>query len=120
MMVFIPMEHICDDPGEPLWQSGLTHDINAINNGILASDKSNDSIMLPSTNGDGTEENSKDFIYRLQMHRKSNPANLIAGFLNINSFRNKFSALQHILCDAYVDLMGLSETKFDDAFPHGP
>ena len=116
---FIPMEHKCDDPGEPLWQSGLTHDINAINNEILASDKSNDSIMLSSTIGDGTEENPKDFIYRLQMHRKSNPANLIAGFLNINSIRNKFSALQHILCNAYVDLMGVSETKLDDTFPHG-
>ena len=47
---FIPMEHIYDDPGEPLWQSGLTHNISAINNEILASDKSNDSIMLSSTN----------------------------------------------------------------------
>ena len=116
---FIPMEHIFDDPGEPLGQFGLTHDINAINNEILASDKSNDSIMLSSTNVDGTEENSKYFIYRLQMHGKSNPANLIAGFLNMNSIRNKFSALQHILCNDYVDLMGVSETKLDDTFPHG-
>ena len=107
---FIPMEHICDDPGEPLWQPGLTHDINAINNEVSASDKCNDSIMLLSTNGDGTEENSKDIIYRLQMHRKSNPANLIAGFLNINSIHNTFSVLQHILCNAYVDFMGVSET----------
>ena len=53
------------------------------------------------------------------MHRNSNPANLTAGFLNINSIRNKFSALQHILCNAYVDLMGVSETKLDDTFPHG-
>ena len=50
------------------------------------------------------------------MHRKSNPANLIAGFLNINSIRNKFSALQPILCNAYVDLMGVSEIKIDDTF----
>ena len=90
---FIPMEHICDDPGEPFWQSGRTHDINACNNEVLASDKSNDFIVLPSTNGEDTEENPKDFIYRLQIHRKSNPANLIAEFLNINSIRNQFSAL---------------------------
>ena len=75
--------------------------------------------MLSSTNGDATEENPKDFIYRLQMHRKSNPANLIVGFLNINSIRNKFSALQHILCNTHVDLMGVSETKLDDTLPHG-
>ena len=43
---FIPMEHIYDDPGEPLLQSGLSHDINTINNEILACDKSDDSIML--------------------------------------------------------------------------
>ena len=69
MMIFIPMEHICDDPGEPLWQSGLKHDINAINDEVLASDKSNDSIIVLSTNGVGTDKNPKDFIYRLQMHR---------------------------------------------------
>ena len=59
----IPMEHICDDAGEPLWQSGLAHDINAFNNEVLASDESSHSIMLSSTNGDGTEENPKDYIY---------------------------------------------------------
>ena len=26
-----PIEHICDDPGEPLWQAGLTHNIKALN-----------------------------------------------------------------------------------------
>ena len=31
-------------------------EINAISNEVLASDKSNDSIKLSSTNGDGTEQ----------------------------------------------------------------
>ena len=53
------------------------------------------------------------------MHRKSNPTNLIAGFLNINSIRNKLSPVQHILCNSYVDLLGVSETKLNDTFPDG-
>ena len=65
--------------------------------------------MLSSTNDDGTEDNPDDCIYRLQMLRKWNPANLIAGFLNINSIRNKFPALQHILCNP--DLLGVYETN---------
>ena len=96
-----------------LWRP-KTHDINAISNEVLANDKFNDFIKLSSTNGDGTEQIS-NILYT--MHRKSNPANLIAGFLNINNIRNKFSALQPILCNAYVDLMGVSETKLDDTFP---
>ena len=39
--------------------------------------------------------------------------------MSLNSIRNKFAALQHVPCNAYVDLMGVSETKLDDTFPHG-
>ena len=67
------------------------------------------------SNGDDTEDSSDYFIYSLKMHRKSNPANL---FLNIKSTRNKFSALQHILCNPHIDLLGNSETILDDTFPH--
>ena len=115
----IPMEHICDHYEEPLWQSGHTHDINVFNENLLSCDKSVDTTILSLTNDDDTEDSPDDFIYRLKMHRKSNPTNLTAGFLNINSIRNKFSALQHILCNSYVDLLGISETKLDDTFPHG-
>ena len=116
---FVPIEHVCDDSGEPLWQSGLTHDVSALDIKLLTSDKSNESIMPSSTNSGDDEDSPKDFIYKLQMHRKSNPANLIAGFLNVNSIRNKFSALQNILCNSYVDLLGVCETKLDDTFPNG-
>ena len=44
---------------------------------------------------------------------------MIAGFLYINSIRHKLFALQPILCNAYADLMGVSETKLNDTFPHG-
>ena len=115
----IPMEHIYHDPREPLWQSGLTHDINAFSNKLLIRNKSDDSSMLSSLNGNDNEDSTEDFIYRLRMHQKSNPTNLIAGFLNINSIRNKFCAMQHILCNSYVDLLGVSETKLNDTFPYG-
>ena len=99
----IPMEHICDHYEERLWQSGHTHYINVFDENLLTCDKSVDNTILSLTNGNDTEDSSDDFIYRFEMHRKSNPANLAAGFLNINSIRNKFSALQHILCNSYVD-----------------
>ena len=114
----ILMEHIYHDSREPLWQSGLTHDSNAFSNKLLIRNKSDDSAMLSSSNGDDTEDSTEDFIYRLRMHRKSNPTNLIAGFLNINSIRNKFS-VQHILCNSYVDLLGVTETKLNHTFPDG-
>ena len=97
----------------------FTHDINAFSNKLLIRNKSDDSSMLSSSSGDDTGDSTEDFIYRLQMHRKSNPANLIAGFLNINSIRNIFSAMQHILCNSYVNSLGVSETKLSDTFPDG-
>ena len=44
--------HIYHDSREPLWQSGLTHDINAFSNKLLIRNKSDDSSMLSSSNGD--------------------------------------------------------------------
>ena len=82
---------------------------------LLIRNKSDDSSML-SSNGDDTEDSTEDFIYRLRMHRKSNPTYLIAGFLNINSIRNKFSPVQHILRNSNVDLLGVSEIKLNDTF----
>ena len=86
---------------------------------LLIRNKSDDSSMLSSSNGDDTEDSTEDFIYRLRMHRKSNPINIIAGFLNINSIRYKCSPVQHILCNSYVDLLGVSETKLNNTFPDG-
>ena len=52
-------------------------------------------------------------------HRISHPTNLIIGSLNINSVRHKFSTVNHILSNGYLDIFGLGETKIDQSFPDG-
>ena len=64
-------------------------------------------------------DESRDFLYELQQHRKNNPKNLITGSLNINSTRNKFDTIQHMLQWRYIDILALCETKLDDSFPIG-
>ena len=60
-----------------------------------------------------------NFLYRLQMHRKSHPTNLLSESLNINNIRNKFSTVEYILQNAYIDILNICETKLDDTFPEG-
>ena len=55
----------------------------------------------------------------LLQHRKNNPRNLITESLNINSIRNKFDAVQHMLKCQYIDILALCEAKLDDSFPIG-
>ena len=65
------------------------------------------------------ETSPQDFLYHMQKHRISHPTNLIIGSLNINSVRHKFSTVNHILSNGYLDIFGLSETKIDQSFPDG-
>ena len=51
------------------------------------------------------------------MMRKNNPNNFIVGHLNINTIRNKFSAVKELLSQN-LNLLVLSETKIDDSFPN--
>ena len=44
------------------------------------------------------------------------PNKIIVGYLNINSFRSKFEALQYVI-DRNLDTNLLLETKLDDSFP---
>ena len=44
------------------------------------------------------------------------PKNLIIGYFNINSVRNKFSRFQQTVLNK-TDILLLSETKIDDSFP---
>ena len=48
--------------------------------------------------------------------RCKNINRLIFGQLNINSLRNKFESLQHII-NKNTDVLLISETKFDSSFP---
>ena len=50
--------------------------------------------------------------------RLKNPNRLIFAHLNINSLRNKFDLLANIIKDK-IDILMISETKFDSSFPQG-
>ena len=125
---------------EPLWQHGHAHVNDALNSDNV-DDRPN--FLLPisspldgsssldgekfnsspsddlSSLDDGQSDDVPDFLYRLKMHRKAHPTNLLSGSLNISSIRNKFSTVQNILQNAYVDIFGICETKLDDTFPEG-
>ena len=48
----------------------------------------------------------------------NNSNRIIIGHININSIRNKFDDLQHIVRDK-IDILLVSETKIDNSFPDG-
>ena len=52
----------------------------------------------------------------LQEMKGNSPDKLILGHVNVNSVRNKFHALTYIT-DNNIDIILISETKIDDAFP---
>ena len=83
--------------------------------------KDGNSNSLPSDDPSSLDEGKSDevpnFLYRLQMHRKAHPKNLLSGYLNINSIHNKFSSVEYILQNAYVDIFGIYETKLGHTFP---
>ena len=56
---------------------------------------------------------------RLKLNlRLKSPYRLIFAHLNINSVRNKFSLLSDII-KSNIDILMISETKFDPSFPSG-
>ena len=57
-----------------------------------------------------------DFLYRLKMHRKAHPTNLLSGSLNMNSIRHKFPTVDYILQNGFIDIFGICETRLDNSF----
>ena len=53
----------------------------------------------------------------LQDLRLKYPRNLLFGYLNINSLRNKIIDLSEIISYHQLDYFVLSETKINDSFP---
>ena len=49
---------------------------------------------------------------------KRNSKRIILGHLNINPIKNKFDLLNDQI-ERNVDIMVISETKFDESFPNG-
>ena len=125
----IPMKHMCDNLREPLWQSGHAHrkgnaQKDDFDSKYYVDDEANLQLLkLPPSDdtsvlNDDKPDDVLDFLYRLKIHRKAHPTNLLTGSLNINSIRNKFSTVDHILRNAYVDIFGICDTKLH-TFPEG-
>ena len=57
-----------------------------------------------------------DFISDLKKLRYCNPKNMIIGYININSLRNKYDPVRSILQKGLCDIFTLSETKLDESF----
>ena len=57
-----------------------------------------------------------DDISILSEIRRTNLNNVVIGFLNINSYRNKYEALK-VVIQGKIDVMVLVETKLDSSFP---
>ena len=51
----------------------------------------------------------------VQAHRLKNPKNVIIGHLNVNSLRNKFTAVEELI-QGKIDIGLISETKSDESF----
>ena len=53
----------------------------------------------------------------VQARRLKNPKNVIIGHLNVNSLRNKFTAVEELI-KGKIDSGLISETKIDESFPN--
>ena len=53
----------------------------------------------------------------VKAHRLQNPENVIIGHLNVNSLRNKITAVEELMRNK-IDICLFSETKLDETFPN--
>ena len=60
----------------------------------------------------------KSNLQMLRDLRFDYPKNLLCGYLNINSLRNKIHELRLIIHDVPIDYFVISETKLDNSFPN--
>ena len=65
-----------------------------------------------------TSATGKSDLKMLHDLRFECPKNLLCGYLNINSLRNKIHDLRLIIHDVPLDYFIISETKLDNSFPN--
>ena len=59
-----------------------------------------------------------DCFQDMKILRQKHAKNIIIGYININSIRNKFSDFSIMIKDL-LDILIIAETKLDDTFPKG-
>ena len=68
-------------------------------------------------NDDTSVNESNDFTSDLKKLGYCNPKNMLIGYINIKSLRNKYDPIRSILQNGLSDIFTLSETKLDESFP---
>ena len=68
-------------------------------------------------NSEDEDQHVGDIFENLVKLRKGAPANIICGYLNINSYRNKYEHIVELLQRNIIDILFISETKLDSSFP---
>ena len=76
----------------------------------------NNDCLINQQNETSDQEINID-IENLIKLRNTYPKNLLIGYLNINSLRNKIGCLQVLLDKASLDILCIDETKLDASFP---
>ena len=83
-------------------------------------------IITHSRNSNNKRNKEKSFLSinecsnafdSVKVHKLKNPKNIIIGHLNVNSLRNKITAVEELMRDK-VDTCLFSETKLDETFPN--
>ena len=62
------------------------------------------------------EKSDTGIIKKLKENKLSHPKCVSLGYLNINSVRNKFFSIPHLI-DNNIDIFTIAETKLDSSFP---
>ena len=76
----------------------------------------NENLVLVGVDESIGSTGNVDDISILSEIRRTNLNNVVIGFLNINSYRNKYEALK-VVIQGKIDVMVLVETKLDSSFP---
>ena len=65
---------------------------------------------------DESKQSKICIIKELRNNKLSHPKCVSLGYLNINSIRNKFSSIPHLI-DNNLDIFAIANTKLDSSFP---
>ncbi|CAG2195891.1 unnamed protein product [Mytilus edulis] len=77
------------------------------------------SINVNNISNVNIEDVEQNIFDELKGVRIKHPNNFHCAYLNINSFRNKFSSIKDLLNDNLVDMIIVAETKLDETFKNG-
>ena len=81
--------------------------------------KENTNVEVKSENETGIQdeqkcENFSDFLFNIQKHHSHK---VIKAHIKVNSLKNKFDMLSHVVSE-YIDMLMISESKLEDTFQH--